>query len=114
MARATTNNKGIATFTNLYQNSYVLKEISTNEKYILNKMEFDVNVTYNKTTTINVENEHKKGNLKVYKVDKDNNKIALGGVKFELYSDEFQKVIGRYTTNENGEIYVENLRVRKL
>lgn len=54
MARATTNNKGIATFTNLYQNSYVLKEISTNEKYILNKMEFDVNVTYNKTTAITV------------------------------------------------------------
>lgn len=114
VVRATTNNEGIAIFTNLYQNNYVLKEISTNEKYILNKMEFDVNVTYNKTTTINVENEHKKGNLKVYKVDKDNNKIALGGVKFELYSDEFQKVIGTYTTNENGEIYVQNLRVRKL
>lgn len=114
VGRATTNNKGIATFTNLYQNNYVLKEISTNEKYILNKMEFDVKVTYNKTTTINVENEHKKGNLKVYKVDKDNNKIALGGVKFELYSVEFQKVIGTYTTNENGEIYVQNLRVRKL
>lgn len=114
VARATTNGDGIATFANLYQSNYILKEISTNEKYILNTMEFDVNVTYNKTTTINVENEHKKGNLKVYKVDKDNNKIALGGVKFELYSDEFQKVIGTYTTNQNGEIYVENLRVRKL
>ena len=36
VANATTNDKGIATFSGLYQGDYKLKEISTNEKYILN------------------------------------------------------------------------------
>ena len=44
---------------------------------------------------------HKKGNLKVYKVDKDNNKISLGNVEFDLYSEEFDKVIGTYYTDVN-------------
>ena len=101
VARATTNSDGIATFQGLYQNYYVLKELSTNENYILSNVEFDVNVEYNKTTQIEVENEHKKGNLKVYKVDKDNNKISLGNVEFDLYSEEFDKVIGTYYTDVN-------------
>lgn len=60
-----------------------------------------------------VENEHKRGNLKVFKVDADNNKIAIGGVKFALYSYEFEKVTGYYTTDANGEIFIEGLRTGK-
>ena len=100
-------------FTNLYQNNYILREISANDKYNLNTEEFMVNVIFNGITTINVENEYKKGNLKICKIDKDS-KIGIEGVEFELYSEEFQKIIGIYKTNKNGEIYVENLRVRKL
>lgn len=111
VARVTTDKNGVAGFDNLYQNVYVLKEISTNEKYILNTMEFEVDVKYNETNTVNVENVHKKGNLKVYKIDKDNNEIGLGGVKFELYSEEFGKVIGNYETNQEGEIFINNLRI---
>lgn len=110
VARATTNSAGIAEFNNLYQNSYVVKELATNENYILNEIDFDVNVSFNKTTQIEVENEHKKGNVKIYKVDKDNNKITLGNVEFDLYSEEFDKVIGTYYTDVNGEIYIEGLR----
>lgn len=101
IANATTNEKGEITFPNLYQNNYQLKEISTNDNYILNEMTFDVNVEYNKTTTKTITNEHKKGDLTVYKVDKDNHKISLGGVTFDLYSEEFKRVIGTYTTDEN-------------
>ena len=101
IANATTNEKGEIMFPNLYQNNYQLKEISTNDNYILNEMTFDVNVEYNKTTTKTITNEHKKGDLTVYKVDKDNNRIALGGVTFDLYSEEFKRVIGTYTTDEN-------------
>lgn len=43
----------------------------------------------------------KKGNLKIYKVDKDNNRVVLGNVQFDLYSEELQKVIGTYTTDVN-------------
>lgn len=108
---ATTNEQGIATFDKLYQGNYKLVEVETNPKYILNKAEFDVNVEYNKTTSVDVENEHKKGNIKVYKIDKDNNKVVLGNVKFDLFSHEFNKVIGTYYTDVNGELEVKNLRI---
>ena len=111
VANATTNLNGIATFSGLYQGNYKLKEISTNDNYVINKATFDVNVEYNKSTNQNITNDHKKGNLKIYKVDKDNHKIALGNVQFDLYSEEFQKVIGTYTTDVNGEISIKNLRI---
>lgn len=111
VANATTNDKGIATFSGLYQGDYKLKEISTNEKYILNTSTYDVNIEYNGTSTKDITNTHKKGSLKIYKVDKDNHKIALGNVKFDLFSEEFQKVIGTYTTNVDGEIQIDNLRI---
>lgn len=111
IANATTNNEGIANFSNLLPGKYTLKEISTNDNYIITKQEFEVNVEYNKTTTKNIENDHKKGNIKVYKVDKDNHKIALGNVEFDLYSEEFKRVIGTYTTNADGEFSVKDLRI---
>ena len=110
VANATTNSNGIATFSGLYQGNYKLTEISTNDNYVINKATFDVNVEYNKSTTQNITNDHKKGNLKIYKVDKDNHKIALGNVQFDLYSEEFQRVVGTYTTDVNGEISIKNLR----
>lgn len=110
VANATTNENGIANFTGLYQRNYKLVELSTNQNYVLNKATFDVNVEYNKTTKKDITNDHKKGNLKIYKVDKDNHKIALGNVKFDLYSEEFKRVIGSYTTNVDGEIKIDNLR----
>lgn len=114
IGNATTDSNGQAYFSMLYQGKYVLTEISTNEKYILNTNTFDINVEYNKTTTKEITNEHKKGNLKVLKVDKDNHKIPLGNVSFDLYSEEFQKVIGTYTTNVDGIFQVNHLRIRKL
>ena len=110
VANATTNSNGVATFSGLYQDNYKLTEIATNDNYVINKATFDVNVEYNKSTTQNITNDHKKGNLKIYKVDKDNHKIALGNVQFDLYSEEFQRVIGTYTTDVNGEISIKNLR----
>lgn len=111
IANSTTNEDGIATFSSLYRGKYILKEVSTNEKYILNESEFDADVEYNKTTKTTILNEHKRGDLKVYKVDKDNNKITLGNVEFQLYSDEFKKVIGTYYTDVNGEIEIKDLRI---
>lgn len=111
LGNATTDENGIATFTSLYQGDYILKETSTNDKYILNETEFNVNVEFNKITTETITNEHKRGNLRICKVDKDNNNISLGNVEFQLYSEEFEKVIGTYRTDVNGEIFIENLRI---
>lgn len=75
IANSTTNKNGEASFSNLYQENYVLKEISTNSNYILSEKSFDVNVEYNQTNTQTIKNEHKKGNIKVYKIDKDNKRL---------------------------------------
>lgn len=107
---ATTNKDGIASFSNLTPGKYVIVEIATNDNYILDTTENKVDVGYDVTVTKEITNKHKEGNLKVYKVDKDNNEIRLGNVKFDLYSVELDKVIGTYTTNVDGEIYIENLR----
>lgn len=106
----TTGKDGKITFENLYQGNYKLVEVGTNPDYVLNKQETNLYVEYNKTSSITIENEHKKGNIKVYKVDKDNHKVVLGNVQFDLYSHEFGKVIGTYTTDVNGEIKIDNLR----
>ena len=114
IANSTTNSKENVEFTGLYQGSYILKEIASNEKYVSNTKEIDIELNYAETKTLTVTNEHKKGNLKVLKVDKDNKNITIGGVVFDLYSEKFNKVVGTYTTNANGEISIDSLRIRKL
>lgn len=92
--------------------TYEVKEIETTYKYILSSSIENVKFTPKEDIKkLNITNKHKQGNIKVIKIDSDNNKIVLGGVKFELYSEEFKKVIGTYTTNNNGEIFIENLRI---
>ena len=108
---ATTNAEGIVIFTELYQGTYNLQEIKNNDSYEISNEITKVITEYNKTTEIQVTNEKKKGQVRVIKVDKDNNKIGLGDIKFDLYSEEFKKVIGTYTTDVNGEIFIENLRI---
>lgn len=110
IAKATTNSKGIANFKDIRIGKYILKELSTNSNYVLNKAEFEVTVEYNKTSIKDITNEHKRGDLTIFKVDKDNNRIGLGNVVFDLYSVELSKVIGTYTTDVNGEITIKNLR----
>lgn len=111
IGNGTTDKNGILTFNNLYQDNYVLKEIKSNDNYIISQDTIDIRATYNKVTEVTLTNEHKKGNLKIYKVDKDNNKVTLGNVEFDLYSEEFGRVIGTYTTDVNGEVFIENLRI---
>lgn len=107
----TTNSNGNIEISGLYQGDYILKETKSNENYVLNQEnESNVYVEYNKNTDLYIQNEHKKGNLNITKIDKDNHKIALGNVEFDLYSEEFGKVIGTYYTNADGQIYIENLR----
>lgn len=94
--------------------TYTIKEIETSSQYVLSSDIQIVNFTpadEGKTKQLILNNEHKKGNLKVYKVDADNNQISLGAVEFDLYSEEFNKVIGTYSTDNNGEIFIEDLRI---
>lgn len=104
-----TNSNGIVEFTGLYAGTYTLKETSTNSNYILDTSTKSVTVGFSETKTISWTNEYKKGNIKVIKVDKDNNEIRVPNCKFELYKNGTK--IGNYITDSNGEIYISNLRI---
>ena len=109
----TTNKEGIVNFNNVRIGNYLLKEIKTNDNYILNSNEMNITIEHDKTKSLTVTNEHKRGNLFINKVDKDNHKVALGNVVFDLYSYEFDRIIGEYKTNVDGEISIDNLRIGK-
>lgn len=108
-----TNSQGCIELRNQRQGKVIVTEVATKSEYILDDKEREIVLDYNDSRTMTIENEHKRGDLKVYKVDADNNKITLGGVKFALYSYEFNKITGHYTTNANGEISIKNLRTGK-
>lgn len=106
-----TSSKGEATTSRLPIGEYIVKEVSTDKNYILNEQNRHIIIEKDKTTELEIGNIHKKGNVKVFKVDKDNNKIAIGNVEFDLYSVEFDKIIDTFSTNADGEIFIENLRI---
>lgn len=107
---ATTGNDGIVTFNDLYQANYVVEEVKNNDDYVLEHEKIKIPAYYNQITDKTITNKHKEGDLTIYKVDKDNHKVTLGNVEFDLFSEEFNKVIGTYTTDVNGEIHIKNLR----
>lgn len=107
----TTDKNGEITVNNLRPGTVIVKEIQSNEDYILDSEEREIILDYNDSQIKTIENEKKCGNLQIYKVDKDNNKIGLGNVEFDLYSKEFGKVVGTYHTNQDGMIEIKNLRV---
>lgn len=108
----TTNNDGKIIIENQKPGLYIIKEIETNSKYNLLKDEMKVQLRYNETKEITIENELKKGNIKVVKVDKDNNQIKLEGVKFQL-KNEKGEVVKEGVTDKNGELVFSNLLVGK-
>lgn len=105
-----TNSQGEIVLNKLKQGKVIATEIATKSEYILNDEEQEILLDYDTYKELTVGNEHKRGDLTVYKVDADNNKIALGGVEFALYSYEFNKITGYYKTDVNGEIHIKGLR----
>ena len=106
----TTNKKGEIIFDNLYKGNYEIQEISTNENYILDNTIYKMKLGFGETITKNFTNKHKKGNLKILKVDKDNNSITLGAIEFDLL-DEEKNIIEHLKTDVNGEVYIENINI---
>lgn len=104
----TTNNKGELEFNNLKPAAYKLKEKKSNDNYLNNNITYDIVINPNETTTRNITNKHKKGNLKIYKVDKDDNDLTLGAVEFDLI-DSNGKVVKHLVTDVNGIVEVKNI-----
>ena len=80
----TTNSSGEIELKNLYPQVLTLTEVATQDEYILNSTPVTVELEWNKTSSITLKNMHKKGNLRIIKVDKDDNELTLGGIEFDL------------------------------
>lgn len=105
----TTNEKGIATVQNLYPGTYKITEIKANPNYVVpTNASQTVTIKYGDTAKVTFNNTHKKGNLKVLKVDKDNHNITLGGVEFDLINSS-GKIVSHLVTNANGIAEVKNI-----
>jgi len=105
-----TNKEGIIKIENLKPGLVKIKEIKVDEKYVLNSKEIEVELQWGRTSKIQVENERKKGNLKIVKTDSENEEIKLESVEFELY-DEKGELIQNIITDENGEAEIKNLEI---
>ena len=90
--------------------NYSLIEKNTGKWYNLAE-DTDVKIEWNETTETTIENELKKGRVKVIKVDSENNEIKLQGVEFEVL-DKDGNVLETITTNEDGEAYTSRYAIR--
>lgn len=70
-----------------------------------------VEVKWNTTEENTIENELKKGQVKVIKIDQDNNEVKLEGVEFEVL-DENDNVLEKITTDKNGEALTSRYPIR--
>ncbi|MBQ3409686.1 MAG: Cys-Gln thioester bond-forming surface protein [Clostridia bacterium] len=108
----TTDEEGIITIDNLHQGQVVVKELESATDYKLIPEEKIVDIAYSDSKKIIIENELKKSQINIIKVDADNNKVRIQGAKFEVY-DESGNVIQSIVTDENGEAKVEGLPINK-
>lgn len=107
-----TDENGKIVIANLRPETIKIKEVKPLEKYKLNNNEYEIKLNYNEEKEIEIKNEKQTGNIKVIKVDKDNNQIKIANVKFQL-RDEENNIIKEGTTDSNGELVFEKLIIGK-
>ena len=105
-----TDSNGEIIFDNLYPGSYELQEIATNDNYILDNTKYQITVGYDEVITKELTNKHKKGNLKILKVDKDDNDITLGAIEFDLLNED-KEIVAHLKTDVDGVAYIENINI---
>ncbi len=110
IGEVTTNQNGIAHLDGIYPQTVTIEETKVPEPYLLSKEKKQVTLQWGKLASVMFENERKKGNLKIIKVDAEDNKIALKNVEFKLFDSE-GKLVQTLITNEKGEAYANNLEI---
>lgn len=107
-----TNSNGEATSIDLPINeSYKVQESKTGEWYVLNEVPQTAVLKQDQITTLTFTNEKKKGQVKIIKVDKDNNDVKLANVKFEVL-DEKGNFLETLITDKNGEAITSKYAIR--
>ena len=114
VAEVTTDSNGYAKISNLYLGDYYIKELATDDKYVLDAELYYVSLKYQDqyTATIvyefNIENKIKRGNLIVLKTDADTSE-ALSGAVFSIYNIN-DELIYTGTTDEFGKLEITDLK----
>ena len=100
---------GKITLDKLKKGTYTIKEISAPYGYLLDTKTYNVEVKVNQTATQAVVNIEPTGTFTLVKKNAD--KLAnLEGAKYRIWNSNYDKT---FTTNENGEIKVEGLKLEK-
>ena len=79
-----------------------LKETKTGEYYVLNEKTQTITLKENEIVSLTFSNEKKKGQIKVIKIDLDNNEVRIPNVEFKVY-DESGNIVDTLITDQNGE-----------
>ena len=104
VARVTTGSDGLAVLTNIQPGTYKVQEIAVPDGVILDPTPQTVEVVAGKPTTLTFVNDYE-GGLKILKKVTQTGK-PLKGVTFRITKPD-GALIGEYTTDANGEIFVE-------
>lgn len=110
----TTNKEGIIIFDNLELGNYYIKEIETNNNYILDDKEYEISLKYKDEETsiikeyIEIKNYLKRGKLVFYKID-SLTKEKLENAVIQIYKDN--ELIKEEVTNIDGLIELSNLLI---
>lgn len=90
--------------------TYYLQETKTGENYYLDDILREVSISKEHLDqVVEISNERMKGSIKLIKTD-GHKKTPLEGVEFDLLDSE-KNVVGSYKTDENGEIFIDNLEI---
>ena len=114
----TTDEQGRIVIEDLKLGSYVLKELKTDDKYILDEKEYNIELKYKDqytavvTETFTLKNYLKKGTLDFSKKDLTTGK-EIPNVKLEVYTEN-DELIYSGITDANGKITIEDLFVGKF
>ena len=115
--RLTTNSSGYAISKKIPIGDYYLKEIKTDNKYVLDNKIIKVNIENNKISTLKIENSRKKATIKIVKKSSDFSYILnrkkgalLSETVFEIY-DYNNELVDTIVTNENGEAESKKLDI---
>lgn len=94
VAKLKTDKQGKAKATNIDAGEYILRETKTKEEYKIG-IDQDVVIKHNKTLELEIENEKKKGYIKITKTSEDKNEVLqteagspISGVKFNIFDLE--------------------------
>ena len=103
-----TNEEGYAITKELPIGEYYIKEVKTNEKYILDEKEIKVEVKYGEIETLELTNQKIKGQIKILKISEDDNLIngykkgtPIENVEFEIRNEK-EELIEKIITNKEG------------